>query len=158
MQGSAAFLLGCGGAWRLLSAHGLSVALPAGVALLLGAICYGAAFLLVERRVGQGGSFYFYSTAGLLLALAGTSALGLWARPSRSPGTRSASARPSLGRLHDRMTLRVHGALFVAAAALATGLVVDAVLALGGAATAVAVRPGLDRGPGRGRRLAAARE
>ena len=135
VQGSAAVLLGCGGAWRLLSAHGLSVALPVGVALLIGALCYGAAFLLVERRAGRGGSFYFYATVGLLLTFAGTSALGFGPRVSLAWDALGIAATV-LGRAFDRMTLRVHGALFLTAAAVSTGLVVDSVLALGGGATA----------------------
>ena len=70
-QGTLAILLGFGGAWRVLAAHGGSTTGLGVLALLLGALCYGAAFAFAERRPGQGRNFYFYATAGGLLALGG---------------------------------------------------------------------------------------
>jgi hypothetical protein len=133
VQGSVAVLVGFAGAWRVLATHGNSVAGPAAIALLLGALCYGAAFALLERRPGQGGSVFF-STAGLLLTVAGTGVLGLGVAVSLVWEVLGITAA-LLGRVFDRMTLRVHGALFLTAAAVPTGLVVGCAGALGGRAT-----------------------
>ena len=133
-QGTIAVLLGFGGAWRILATRGDS-ALGLGVlALLLGALCYGAAFAFAERRPGQGRNFYFYSTAGILLTLAGASvvAFGL-ALPFVLGGLGLLGAL--FGRRFGRMTLRVHSALYLAAGALETGLAVACARAVAGQAT-----------------------
>ena len=130
-QGTVAIVLGFGGAWQVLDAHGLPTTILGVLATLLGALCYATAFVFAARRVGQGRNFYFYSTAGGLLTLGGTSALGLgsglalvWA------GLGLAAAL--LGRRFDRMTLRVHSALYFVAAAVQTGLAASCVRALAG--------------------------
>jgi hypothetical protein len=130
VQGSASVLLGLGGAWRVLRFHDLSTT-PLGVlAILLGGLCYASAFFFAERR-GHGRNFYFYSTAGGLLTLGGTSALGL------GPGlafvwAALGLAAALLGRRFDRMTLRVHSTLYFVAAAVQTGLVASCARALAG--------------------------
>jgi hypothetical protein len=123
VQSALALLLGFGGASRVVTAHALSAPGPAVLAVLLGALCYAAAFAFAERRPGQGRNFYFYSAAGGLLALGGTAGLGLGAAlPLVWSGLGLGAGL--LGRRFDRMTLRVHSALFLVAAALRTGLVV----------------------------------
>ena len=52
-QGSLAILLGFGGAYRVLAAHGGSVAGLGVLALVLGTACYAVAFAFAERRAGQ---------------------------------------------------------------------------------------------------------
>jgi hypothetical protein len=121
------------------------------LALLLGALCYAAAFAFAERRAGQARNFYFYSTAGGLLALAGASVV---ARGPSLPlvlgGLGLAAAL--FGRRFDRMTLRVHSALYLAAGALETGLFLGCARALasqaGGALPAVAWVAALAAGAG----------
>jgi hypothetical protein len=132
-QGSLSVLLGFGGAWRVLDADGHSTTVLGILAVLLGVLCYATAFAFAERRAGQARNFYFYATAGGLLILAGTSALGLgsglafvWA------GLGLAAAL--LGRRFDRMTLRAHSALYFVAAGIQTGLVAGCVRALAGRA------------------------
>jgi hypothetical protein len=140
VQGSAAVLLGFGGAVRVLAAHALPETAPGALALLLGLLCYGAAFVYAERR-GRAAqhprNFYFYSTAGGLLTLGGTALVGLGAA---LPFTWAAAglAAALLGRRFDRMTLRVHGALFLAAGALQTGLIAACALSLVGSADSAA--------------------
>jgi hypothetical protein len=124
VQGTAAVVLGFGGAVWVLGAHRISGAGPGALALLLGLLCYGAAFAYAERRSGQGRNFYFYSTAGAVLTAGGTSLLafdGALAVVWTTLGLVAAA----LGRHFGRMTLRVHGTLFVAAAAAQTGLLVS---------------------------------
>jgi hypothetical protein len=132
-QGTLAVLLGFGGAWRVLSAHGGSAVGLGVLALALGAVCYGAAFAFVERRAGQGQgrNFYFYSTAGGWLTLAGAYVVAPGpAVPVVLSGLGMAAA--FFGRRFGRMTLRVHGALYLAAAALETGLAVHCAWAVAG--------------------------
>jgi len=121
VQTPVAILLGLGGASRLLVAAGSSAAGVGLLALVLGALSYAAAFVFVERRPHQDRNFYFYSAAGGLLTLAGTGQL-------LDPGPRSiawgllAVAGAVLGRRFGRRTLRLHGALYAGAAAVASGL------------------------------------
>jgi hypothetical protein len=130
-QGTLAVVLGFGGAWRVLTAQGSSTAGLGTLALVLGALCYGAAFAFVERRAGQGRNFYFYSTAGGLLALAGANVVahGL-ALPFALGGLGLLAAL--FGRRLGRMTLRVHAALYLVAGALETGLLVACARAIAG--------------------------
>jgi hypothetical protein len=114
-QAAAAVALGFGGGARILGAHGGS-GMPLNMtAVALGAAAYLAAFAFVERRTGQGANFYFYSTAGGLLTLAGSARL----LPDASlllSGLALAAAE--LGRRFDRQTLRYHAAAYLLAAAL----------------------------------------
>ncbi len=133
-QGTLAVILGFGGAWRVLAAHGDPATSLGVLALLLGALCYGAAFAFAERRAGQGRNFYFYSTAGGLLALAGANVVAFGpALPFVLGGLGLAAAL--FGRRFGRMTLRVHSALYLVAGALETGLAVACARAVAGQAT-----------------------
>ncbi|HXY39694.1 MAG TPA: hypothetical protein VEQ10_08495 [Vicinamibacteria bacterium] len=131
LQGAAALLLGVGGSVVVLEAHSLAAAAPGLVALALGIACYAAAYALAERRLGQGRNFYLYSTAGGLLTAAGSSlVVPAWALPIA--WTACGVAAAALGRRFGRMTLRVHGALYVAASVLQSGLLLSCARALGG--------------------------
>ena len=142
-QGAAAVVLGFAGGLRVLAAHDLPGSLPGLLALLLGLFCYGAAFAHAGRRPEQGAglagsaaggkarNFYFFSTAGFVLTLGATGLV--------VPGTAlsvawalAGLAVALLGRRFDRMTLRTHGALFLVAASLQTGLLTACARALGG--------------------------
>jgi hypothetical protein len=130
-QGTLAVVLGFGGAWWVLAGRG-GTAIGLGVlALLLGALCYAAAFAFAERRAGHGRNFYFYSTAGGFLALAGANAVAFGpALPFALGGLGLLAA--FFGRRFSRMTLRVHAALFLVAGALESGLAVACVRAVAG--------------------------
>ena len=152
-QGTLAVLLGFGGAWRVLSASGGSVLGLGVLGLFLGALCYAAAFAFAERRAGQGRNFYFYSTAGGFLTVAGASVV---ARGPSLPLVLGALglAAAVFGRRFGRMTLRVHSALYLAAGALETGLFLECVRALASEAShalpAVAWLAALSAGAGWG--------
>ncbi len=136
VQGTVAVALGLGGAVRVLARQGLPGTGPGALALLLALLCYAAAFAYAERRPGQGRNFYFYSTAGGLLLLAGTGLVGLGpALPLAWCAAGVVSAL--LGRRFGRMTLRVHGALFLGAAAVQTGLLASCARSLAGVEAAV---------------------
>jgi hypothetical protein len=128
-QGTVAVLLGFGGAWKILSGSGGSVVGLGVLALLLGALCYAAAFAFAERRAGQGRNFHFYSTAGGLLTVAGVNVV---ARGSSLPIVLGALGLVAavFGRRFGRMSLRVHAALYLAAGAVETGLFVGCARAL----------------------------
>ena len=128
VQGALATALGLFGAVRVLEAHGLPDTVPGALALALGVLCYGAAFAFAERRCGP--NFYFFSTAGGLLTMAGTWLVGMG--PALPVGWAAVGLCASvLGRRFDRMTLRTHGALFLAAASVQTGLLAACARSLG---------------------------
>jgi hypothetical protein len=118
----------------VLLAHGGSPTGLGVLALLLGALCYGAAFAFAERRAGQGRNFYFYATAGGLLALGGANVVAFGPALPFALGALGLAAAV-FGRHFDRMTLRVHSALYLVAGALETGLLVACARALTGQAT-----------------------
>ena len=119
LQGTAALVLGLGGAWELLAPQGLTVL--GGLSLLLGALSYAAAFAFVERRTGHARNFYFYSTVGSLLTLVGSRAL-LDDTALSVAFCLLALASAGLGRRFARSTLRFHAALYLVAAAFVTDL------------------------------------
>lgn len=141
-QVAAALLVGFGGAVRLRLAEEASVT-PVGVlALLLGAGCYAAAFVSIDRRLGRGPDFYGYTTFAGLLTLAG-SALLLPGGGAALAGTWCALAAiaTGLGVHFDRITLRFHGVAYLVAAAVPSGLLAASA---GGMLTAPADWPSLD--------------
>ena len=129
-QSIAAIIAGLGGAAYLTHMTG-GGGLPLGVATLaLAAGCYGAAAVFVERRQGRGRNFYFYTSAGLVLALAG----GALAMPAAAVGLVYAVlgvVAAWAGRLSSRITYRAHGAAYLTAAVLATGLLPHVLYGLG---------------------------
>jgi hypothetical protein len=135
-QGTLAILLGFGGAFRLLSAHGGSTTTLGVLALVLGTLGYAAAFAFAEKRTDQGRNFYFYSTAGGLLILAGVNAVAIGPVLPSVLGALGLAAAV-FGRRFGRMTLRVHSALYLVAGALESGVLVACVRALAGQATGV---------------------
>jgi hypothetical protein len=121
LQGATGLLVGFSGAVRVMLFNGVDPT-AFGVALvLLGAACYAAAFGVADRRSGRGRNFYYYTTIAGLLLLVGTymildgAALALtWSA--------LAVAAVRLGGQFDRITLRFHGASYIAAAATVAGL------------------------------------
>jgi hypothetical protein len=130
-QGTIAILLGFGGALRVLVANGGSTTGLGVLALLLGALGYGAAFAFAERRAGQGRNFYFYATAGGLLLLGGANLVAYGPVLPLALAVLGLAAA-FFGRRFDRTTLRVHGAFFLVAGALESGLLVACARSLAG--------------------------
>jgi len=129
-QSIAAIVAGLGGAAYLTHMTG-GGGLPLGVATLaLAAGCYGAAAVFVERRQGRRRNYYFYTSAGLVFALAG----GALAMPSAAVGLVYAVlgvVAAWAGRLSRRITYRAHGAAYLTAAVVATGLLPHVLYGLG---------------------------
>lgn len=129
-QSIAATIVGLGGAAYLTIVIG-GGGLPLGVATLaLAAGCYGVAAVFVERRQSRRRNYYFYTAAGLVFALAGVTL----AMPSAAVGPVYAVfglVAASAGRLSKRVTYRAHGAAFLTAAVVATGLLPHVFYGLG---------------------------
>jgi hypothetical protein len=125
VQAAAALLLGLGGAARVIAFHGAD---PRGIALfavLLAAGCYAAAFTAIDRAAGRGRSFYCYTTFAGLLTLLGSHAL-LDDAGLALAWSALALAASWLGARFDRITLRFHAAIYLAAAAAIGGLLARA--------------------------------
>ncbi len=72
VQASLALAIGVGSALKLAEVMDLSAGLLGVPLVLLGAAGYGAAFAFIDRRVGRGRNFYFYTTLAGVLTLVGT--------------------------------------------------------------------------------------
>ena len=139
-QGPMALLIGFYGASRVLAFHGSSEAWVGAIAVVLGAGTYGVAFANVALHADRIRNFYFYSTLGGLLMLAGMawifdgSTLGIaWAG--------LAVAAMGVGVRWARKTLQLHASVFAVASAVATGLAGAALDGFTAAAEAASWRP-----------------
>jgi hypothetical protein len=115
-QCALAFLIGVGGVLRL---SGQSAAAGA-LALACAAACYLVSFALLDRAGPHGRNFYTYSTFGILLALAGSrillsgpAASGVWLA--------LAIACIWAGGFFGRLTLQIHGAVYLSLALASSG-------------------------------------
>jgi hypothetical protein len=113
--------IGLGGAIRVAEAAGAGT-LPLGLAALaMGLGCYGAAFTFMRKQTEGSSDFRFLTSLALLLVLASSPILlpdGWLALHFALLGLVTAI----LGRRYLRQSLLAHGAVFLAAAALASGL------------------------------------
>jgi hypothetical protein len=107
-QCAAAFLIGVGGGLRVSGAAHIIAAF----ALVCGAACYVVAFAVLERATTKGRNFYTYSTFGILLVLAGS---GLLMAGVAACLIWSALALACIwaGTHFGRLTLRVHGGIYL---------------------------------------------
>ncbi len=117
--------VGFGGAAHIAGTTGGSTALgwSALVAALTG---YTAAFTVVRQRHGRGRAFFYFATLAMLFLVLGSRLLtsGRWLAWSWiALGVTAAY----LGGRYDRVTLRAHSAVYLALAALGTGLFAAAI-------------------------------
>jgi hypothetical protein len=140
-QTVAVLVAGYGGAVRLAQAAGTGEGALGVAALVLSALGYAAAFGFVERDAAGAGNFVFFSSLGLVLALTGGgllaagSALGLvWALFGLGAAV--------LGARSGRRSLSAHGAAYLAAACIPSGLVAATVSAFAGPIATEPLRPG----------------
>jgi len=122
VQATAALLVGVGGAVRVIAFGGAEPTAVGGAILVLGAACYAAAFASIDRRSGRGGNFYAYTTFAGLLVLVGSWMVldGMLLVVGWSV---LAVAALVLGGRFDRITLKFHGSLYLAAVVSVAGLV-----------------------------------
>jgi len=121
VQSAAALAIGFGGAVRIAQAVGSDRTALGVVTLIAAAACYLVAFAFVDRRLGRGRNFVFYTTLAFVLIVTGSRLLAhggtlalIWSA--------LALATAHLGGRYDRITLRVHSALYTLAAAWYGGL------------------------------------
>ena len=121
LQVPIALVLGFGGAASALRASGQPLAILGALALTLGGAGYAVSFSFLERRPEFGRNFHAYTTLGGVLVLAGTRLL---LPPTAATAAWSALAVGAalLGARYGRATLKVHAALYLVAAAAASGL------------------------------------
>ena len=132
-QCAMAFLIGVGGGVRLSNLdRGVEGAMGA-LTLACAAACYVVSFVRLDRQGARGRNFYTYSTFGILLALAGTRIL-LSGAAAWMAWTALAIACIAAGGWFGRLTLQVHGAIFLALAVFSSGAVKQAAALLLGSA------------------------
>jgi len=139
LQTALAWAIGWGGAIQVARASGSGIRGLAVFALLVGFAAYAGAFGVVDRRQGRNRSFLFLSSFGLALVLLGLpSAVG-----SASPVVWAVLAliAAAAGSHWDRVTLRAHAAVLLAAAWIASGVAAEAAGDISG-------RAGFDAAPG----------
>lgn len=121
----AAFLISVGGGLRL------SPAMPA-VAVACGAACYLVSFVLLERPGRSRRNFFTYSTFGILLVVAG-SRIVLSGPAASAVWSVLAIACVWAGGHFGRLTLQLHGGVYLLLALVESGALQDAADALLGA-------------------------
>ena len=127
-QTAAVLAVGYGGAVRLSHAAGTGE-VPLGVsALVLSGLAYAAAFGFVGRDAAGGRNFLFFSSLGLVLALTGGGLLASGLALALA-WTLFGLAAVLLGTRFDRRSLVAHGALYLVAACVPSGLFQAAVSA-----------------------------
>ena len=115
-QCAAAFLIGVGGGLRLSKeAHAIAL-----FALACAAACYVVSFALLDRGGSRGRNFYTYSTFGILLVLAGSRIL-LAGVTASAVWSALALACIWAGAYFGRLTLQVHGGIYLLLALGGTG-------------------------------------
>ena len=115
-----AFVIGLGGAIRLTSEGSHLTVAIAGFALLCGAACYAISFKLLARQASQGRNFYTYSTFGILLVVVGCRIL-LSDASAAIAWFLLALACISAGGFWTRLTLEIHGGVYLLLALLFSG-------------------------------------
>ena len=117
-----------GGAIYLIHSTGANV-VPVGIAsLVLAASAYHVAFAFVERR-RHVKNFFFYTLLALVFALAGV-VVCFGATIGSALYAATAATSALLARRNRRLTLGLHATVYAIAAASASGLLTNAVLAL----------------------------
>jgi hypothetical protein len=114
-QCAAALLIGVGGGLRLSR----EAPLAAAFSLACAAACYAVAFARLDRPEGRGRNFYTYSSFGFLLALAGTDIL--FSGAAEAAWLVLSVACIWAGGRFGRLTLQIHGGLYLALALASSG-------------------------------------
>lgn len=131
LQTAAALGVGFGGAVYVAQVTGFGTSALAAMGLLIGASCYGVAFAFLSRQVGLRRNFYFYASLGLILVLVSL-ALLLSGPTAALTWTALAVLTTWLALRTGRITLNSHAAVYLLAAASASGLLGAASAALMG--------------------------
>ncbi len=131
LQSAAALFIGFGGAARMAVASG-SGGLSLGIAALAAAAaCYVLSFVFVDRRLGRGRNFFFFTSLAIVLNFLGC-LLVLDAPALALAWCLMALVAAYLGGRYDRITLRMHSAIYALAAFYFAGGLVQALRAFWG--------------------------
>jgi hypothetical protein len=139
VQTLAAVAVGFGGAVYVAHSTGAGLVPLAIVNLAAGAACYAIAWVFVASRQGLSRNFYFYTSLGIVLLIVSSELLlddGALVLALATFGL----VATAVSRRSGRVALVWHAAVYLIAAAIASGVIVDAADALVGSA-AVAWRP-----------------
>ena len=126
VQCAVAFAIGLSGGMRMAP-------VMAGVMVVCAAACYLASFALLERQEASSRNFYTYSTFAIVLALAGSRIL-LSGATASWVWSALAVAFVWTGGYFGRLTLQVHGGIYLLLALATSGALQDAAGLLMGAA------------------------
>lgn len=119
-QCAIAFVIALGGGMRLAATDpGVGAALAI-LSIVCAAACYLVSFRMLDRGGAHGRNFYVYSSFGFLLALAGTRMLFSGAAAAAAWAVLAIACVWS-GRLFERFTLQVHGAVYLLVGLFAAG-------------------------------------
>jgi hypothetical protein len=121
VQSALALLAGYGGAVRIAQANGSAKALLGWSALAAAAACYPVAFAFVRQRIGRGRNFFYFAWLALIFVFLGSPIVVGKALLAPS-WCLLAGASSLLGGHFDRVTLRIHSAVYLTAAAWFSGL------------------------------------
>jgi hypothetical protein len=130
IQTMAVLAVGFGGAVYATRVIGAGAVLLALINLAFAVGCYATAFAFVARRQAVRLNFYFYSSLGLILVL--VSAGLLLDRSAFTLVCATLAVAMWMARRVDRGTLRVHGVVYLTSAAVSSGLLMVAGVALAG--------------------------
>ncbi|MBI3402466.1 MAG: hypothetical protein HY048_13685 [Acidobacteria bacterium] len=122
---------GFGGAVYVAQSTGSGVATLALINLAFGAGCYAVAFVFIARRQGLRRNFHFYTALGLILILV-SSRLLLGDAALAAACAALALVSTWGARQVDRVSLAIHGAIYLVAAGAISGLLTSAGYALAG--------------------------
>jgi hypothetical protein len=111
-QCAVAFLISVGGGLQLTSADARLEPALALLALVCAGACYLVSFLMLDRGGEHGRNFHTYSTFGILLAVAGSRIL-LSGAAAAVAWSLLAVAAIWVGGIFLRLTLKVHGCIFL---------------------------------------------
>ncbi len=119
-QTIAALVVGLGGALYVTRATGSGGAMLGVASVVFGAACYGIAFAFIERQQNRGRNVYFYTSLAVVFVLVGMARL-LPAEPLAGVLAALAVVCCAAWSRIGRLFLLLHGAVYVAAAAIASG-------------------------------------
>ncbi|HTS28227.1 MAG TPA: hypothetical protein VMH81_20280 [Bryobacteraceae bacterium] len=120
-----AFLISVGGGLRLAGEDPRLGPAMAVLTLSCALACYVVSFTMLERQAGRGRNFYTYSTFGFLLALVGSRIL-LVGAIADAVWSLAAIACLWMGGYWRRLTLQVHGGLYLLLALVTSGALAQA--------------------------------
>jgi hypothetical protein len=113
-------VIGLGGAMRLSAGDTHIIPAIGGFALVCGAACYALSFIVLERHGSHGRNFYTYSTFGILWVLVGCRIL--WRDDAEAMvWSVLAVACIGAGGLWARLTLEIHGGIYLGLALTLSG-------------------------------------